>query len=309
MVCISIIVPIYNSELYLHKCIDSILNQSFHDWELLLVNDGSIDNSQLICEEYSKSDSRIRVFNKENGGVSSARNIGLKNISGEWVMFVDADDWLANECLELCLKEVRENDLDAVQFSHTIVYSDGSEVKKYKTPTPILHPNQYVENGVFNVCAGGGLYKASIIIENSLNFPDHLKLGEDQIFVLNFMRNALRIRFLDKPMYYYYQNDNSAVHNQKGTDLIKSCESLVELGKNWSSIKAFVDTMCLILITDMIKIHDLSYAEINRLYKFCSPTSIYSSIPNSSLFLYRLGTCSSYLAILLLSLYFRVFSK
>mgnify|MGYP003408173130 CR=1 FL=1 len=92
---ISIIVPVYNTERYLSKCIDSILSQSFTVFELLLINDGSKDNSGTICDQYAVNDSRVRVFHKENGGVSSARNLGLENARGEWVTFVDSGDWIA----------------------------------------------------------------------------------------------------------------------------------------------------------------------------------------------------------------------
>lgn len=92
---ISIIVPVYNTERYLSKCIDSILSQSFTDFELLLINDGSLDYSGAICDQYAANDSRVTVFHKENGGVSSARNLGLDNARGEWVTFVDSDDWIA----------------------------------------------------------------------------------------------------------------------------------------------------------------------------------------------------------------------
>ena len=91
---VSVIVPVYNSSQYLHRCIDSILYQSFNDFEVLLIDDGSIDNSGEICDEYAVKDSRVRVFHKENGGVSSARNVGLGNAVGEWVTFVDSDDWI-----------------------------------------------------------------------------------------------------------------------------------------------------------------------------------------------------------------------
>ena len=91
---VSCIIPVYNTEKYLPRCIESVLAQTFVDWEMLLIDDGSTDASGSICDEYAASDSRIRVFHKENGGVSSARNVGLDNMRGEWVTFVDSDDWL-----------------------------------------------------------------------------------------------------------------------------------------------------------------------------------------------------------------------
>ena len=94
---ISVIVPVYNVEKYLHRCVDSILAQTFNDFELLLIDDGSKDKSGAICDEYAAKDSRVRVFHKENGGVSSARNLGLENAKGDWIIFIDSDDWIADD--------------------------------------------------------------------------------------------------------------------------------------------------------------------------------------------------------------------
>ena len=121
---ISIIVPVYNVEMFIHKCLDSIINQTFSDWELLLINDGSKDKSGHICDEYALRDARIRVFHIENGGVSNARNIGIDSARGEWIMFVDSDDWLDIRCLEICLKQVTEHDLDMIQFGRYDVSVD-----------------------------------------------------------------------------------------------------------------------------------------------------------------------------------------
>lgn len=98
---ISIIVPIYNAESTLNRCIDSIINQSFDDWELLLIDDGSKDQSGKICDEYATKDSRIKVFHKENGGVSSARNLGLDNALGKWITFIDSDDKIFDDIFSL----------------------------------------------------------------------------------------------------------------------------------------------------------------------------------------------------------------
>lgn len=98
---VSIIVPVYNAKKTLKRCINSIINQSYKDWELLLVDDGSTDDSSIICDEYAQQDRRIRVFHKQNGGVSSARNVGLDNAIGEWVTFIDSDDWIEKRMLNI----------------------------------------------------------------------------------------------------------------------------------------------------------------------------------------------------------------
>ena len=97
---ISVIIPVYNSEKYLHKCIDSVLSQSYTNFEVILVNDGSTDKSGAICDEYAEKDEKVRVFHKENGGVSSARNLGIEKAIGKYVCFIDSDDWVYDKLLE-----------------------------------------------------------------------------------------------------------------------------------------------------------------------------------------------------------------
>ena len=113
---ISIIVPVYNAEKYLHRCIDSILNQTFIDFEVLLINDGSTDSSGVICDEYAKKDSRIKVFHKRNGGVSSARNIGVVNMTGEYCIHCDSDDYMEYNLLEEVYSCARRHSADMVIF-------------------------------------------------------------------------------------------------------------------------------------------------------------------------------------------------
>ena len=115
---ISIIVPVYNVEQYLQSCIDSIITQTYTDWELLLVDDGSPDRSGEICDEYAKKDNRIRVFHKRNGGVSSARNLGLDKAQGEWVTFIDADDYILSDFIKGLYKPI-ENGV-SVDFVHGV---------------------------------------------------------------------------------------------------------------------------------------------------------------------------------------------
>ena len=131
---ISIIVPVYNVENYISRCIDSILSQTFADWECLLIDDGSTDNSGDICDAYSKKDQRFIVCHKENGGVSSARNEGIEMSKGEWITFIDADDWILPEYLEHFIAEKLDNKV--CLFVSSLTYTDGGDFnnkKKIKT--------------------------------------------------------------------------------------------------------------------------------------------------------------------------------
>ena len=127
---ISVIVPVYNTEKYLQRCIDSILLQSFTDFELLLIDDGSTDSSGTICDKYAEQDSRIRVFHKANGGASSARNIGLDNAIGEWVCFVDSDDSLTRDAVEiLCTNCNNGADIVIANTANNVIISGGDWAK------------------------------------------------------------------------------------------------------------------------------------------------------------------------------------
>ena len=106
---ISVIIPVYNSEKYLHKCIDSVLSQSYTNFEVILVNDGSTDSSGMICDEYAEKDERVRVFHKDNGGVSTARNLGIDYATGKYVLFIDSDDYMTDDAVEKIITHWRTN--------------------------------------------------------------------------------------------------------------------------------------------------------------------------------------------------------
>lgn len=123
---ISIIIPVYNAEYTLNRCIDSILNQTFQDWELLLINDGSIDQSGKLCDQYAVTDQRIKVFHKENEGVSVARNLGIKESTGEYITFIDADDEVVKDYLAILYENIQQSDI--VFFFFKWIYTDNSKL-------------------------------------------------------------------------------------------------------------------------------------------------------------------------------------
>lgn len=301
---ISIIVPVYKVEEYLSKCIESIILQTYINWELLLVDDGSPDRSGQICDEYAEKDTRIRVFHKDNAGVSSARNFGLDSAKGEFVMFVDSDDWISTDCLQVCVDEIEKDKLDALQFGFISV-TDGLENSCVKTSTIPLSGEKYIQNNSFNVCAGGGIYKREIIEEQKLRFPEELKLAEDQIFVLSFFKNARCIKYLDQGLYYYLQREDSAVHNQKSKDMLLSCKYLISLSNDYPAAKAHIDNMIVLFIIEMLKNNDVPYRTLGKLYKsqcvdkVTDGSRIYQIFP-------KLAVFSLPLACLMVSLYMRV---
>jgi glycosyltransferase involved in cell wall biosynthesis len=174
---ISIIVPIYNVERYLCECID-IIAQTFADWELLLVDDGSPDRSGEICDEYAERDSRIRVFHKDNGGVSSARNLGLDQAQGDFLTFVDADDWIDKDNLEVCVSAMEQNRLDVLQFPFKRIGADGKVMLIQDiVPTDVDDLPHYITRGRFNLCVWGAYMRNAIVQENRIRFEEDLKLA------------------------------------------------------------------------------------------------------------------------------------
>ena len=149
---VSVIVPVYKVEQYIRECLDSIKNQTFTDWECLLIDDGSPDESGKICDEYAAKDCRFKVLHKPNSGVSSARNLGLDKACGEWVMFVDSDDAIAENTLEICYEKASTASLDTLQFSFARNKNDIG--KNNGISTEVLSPADYARTGKMNVCGG-----------------------------------------------------------------------------------------------------------------------------------------------------------
>ena len=199
---ISVIVPVYNAEKYLHRCIDSILAQTFADFELLLINDGSKDSSGTICDEYAAKDSRVRVFHKENGGVSSARNCGLDNAIGKWITFVDSDDWVK---LDYLYSMISQADADLVMSSFDII--DSIEEWDNKIECKLYSENEikyFIDRYVYtaNLCSPWcKLFRSSLI--NKLRFNRNLTFTEDTIFVFEYLCNVHSIRTVENWGYQY----------------------------------------------------------------------------------------------------------
>ncbi len=191
---ISIIVPVYNTEKYLHRCIDSVLAQTYQDFELLLIDDGSKDSSGAICDEYAAQDTRVRVFHKENGGVSSARNVGLDNVQGEWVTFVDSDDYIEENFLKSF-----EGNLDADLVVGGMIEKGPQGNLLRNIPSGYHHPPTFALEGNLTKLAFqspcGKMYRGSLV--KKLRFDESMIIGEDHFFILRYVYIAKSIRILD----------------------------------------------------------------------------------------------------------------
>ena len=219
MPSVSIIVPVYNVEKYLCHCIDSILAQSFTDFELLLINDGSLDRSGEICDEYAAKDSRIRVFHKKNGGASSARNLGLDNAFGEWVTFVDADDMIQSSFLKELVAPTRDYvDLDFVHAGCCNCRNEKIVSIEQLYELYIGNDPAYLFNN-FRGLTVSKLFRLENINKWScgvpLRFDERMSIAEDMAFTLDYILNVKRYAFVPEKGYLYRRDNEGSATNQK----------------------------------------------------------------------------------------------
>lgn len=218
---ISIIIPVYNASDYLEQCIESIINQTYIDFEIIIINDGSTDSSQTICKNYAEKDKRIIIVNEKNSGVSVARNRGLEIASGEWITFVDADDYFLPNALQTLYER-------AIQTKADIVLANAVKLKNNKISKPILQLSN--QSSEINLCdikhfaLWGYLFKADTIRKNKLKFIEGLAYSEDRIFIYQIMGDCKTIAYCNKPIYVYRYNENSACSSKNG--IKKACHHI-----------------------------------------------------------------------------------
>ena len=213
---ISVIIPVYNAEKYISRCVDSILSQTTDDFELLLIDDGSQDSSGNICDNYSLADKRIKTIHKSNGGVSSARQCGLDNSTGEYVIHIDSDDWIEPHMFQTLISFADKNQADIVIF-------DFYRVSKNSIDHIIQKPSSFDHISVLRDIVSGRLYAScwnklvrhSIINRYDVTFPEGVNLGEDKCFLAKLLINNISIAYLPSPLYYYdvVVNSSSLVRN------------------------------------------------------------------------------------------------
>ncbi len=229
---VSIVVPVYNSDKYLKECIESILTQTYKNFELIIINDGSIDNSLLICQEYSKLDARITIISQENLGVSVARNVGIEKLSGEYVVFVDSDDCIKSDYIEKLINVFQYNvDLSICDFltdgKSSVQHSIGimNQLQTFKG----LYTRKKYLGFLFNK-----MFKADIIKENCINFDNKSGWCEDALFCTKYVSYITNAYYIDEPLYYYCIRDDSATHvkfNEKRFSVLLTYENIIKINK------------------------------------------------------------------------------
>lgn len=255
---ISVVVPVYNVEVYLHRCVDSILSQDFTDLELLLIDDGSIDHSGELCDEYAIYDSRVKVFHQNNEGVSSARNIGINNAKGEFIHFVDADDWIEKDTYSSIFSQ--QHMADITYISNVEHLEDGTTVT-YSMPCIFCDSREEIEKAILYLKDNNSKYpffgftwnkifRTDIIKNNSLNFINDFALFEDEIFTDIYCKYIKSINILSVPLYHYRRTSSGL-----------TCKP-----RKVKHLLILVDN--LIMIMDVYKLKQLVYYEQRRALNF-----------------------------------------
>lgn len=214
---ISIIVPIYNVENYLPSCIDSILKQTYKNIEVILIDDGSPDNCSAICDEYEKKDERIRVIHQKNSGLSGARNTGIENAQGEYLIFVDSDDTIAPTMVEELYEYAEEHGCSIVACGRYYLFEDGKKICKItdeKSRTYSFEEAMYEMNTftLFDMSAWAKIYRRELF--QNIRFPKG-KLSEDYYIMYKLFDLAQSVGYVAKPLYNYLQRQSSISRNKK----------------------------------------------------------------------------------------------
>lgn len=232
---ISIVVPVYKVEPYLAQCIESILRQTYSNFELILVDDGSPDRSGAICDEFAKQDSRIRVIHKKNDGVSKARNIGINRAKGEWLCFVDADDLLDSQYLQKFHERI---DLDSdycIQGSFNISEEHITPRWQYLDQDFIIGEDVITTDILRNVVPWGKLFRLDIIRDNDITFNEYISRGEDTLFCIDFLYHTKKISTIGYSGYYYRRNNSNSLSRRRH-DPMQLCQYYAEYEKKMNKL-------------------------------------------------------------------------
>lgn len=210
---ISVIVPVYNVEAFIRGCIESILAQTYTDFELLLVDDGSTDGSGNVCDRYAETDIRVRVLHKSNGGASSARNYGLDHALGEWICVIDGDDYVDRDYLKKLMDKACGAHADIVFCDFFFAYPDRNVPHSTHSWTRrgIDGLGEYIATGW--TILWGNLHRRSLYDAENLRSPENIRYCEDFHLITRLVTNAVKIAKVNEPLYYYRQRGGSVMHN------------------------------------------------------------------------------------------------
>lgn len=244
---ISVVIPIYNVEKYLDRCINSVLNQTYKNLEIILIDDGSPDNCPQMCNEYAAKDKRIKVIHKRNEGLGYARNTGIKESCGEYIIFIDSDDFIDKNCIKDSYELAKENDADIVVFGH-YVYENGTiKVEKHPVINEQYSNKEIIQNkilpamiegnkGLMDLSAWGKMYSMNLIRNSDWLFCSEREyISEDYYSLLNLFKYINKICFSSNAYYYYCLNSNSLSTSFKENRYYEICKCNMAMVKNSES--------------------------------------------------------------------------
>lgn len=270
---VSIIVPVYNSIQYIRKCVDSIVNQTYKDFELILIDDGSTDGSDAVCDEYADKYSFIRVFHIANSGVSAARNKGIEIVLSEqrsnWIVFVDSDDWMHEKCVEALYNAASIKHLPIAICEYQKVENNKCVSVNEKNLIPeVLNTEEYYKDYTANVNSPWGkiIHKSCF---SDLRFPVNISCGEDTWLMYQLLYRIPEISVIREPLYYYYQSPESAMRaawTPRMLDVFKVYDEQLEFFKMNHYEKAFKKTVMMYVFAMEEQIKDCSKNPANKNY-------------------------------------------
>ena len=246
-ISISVLMPVYNSEKFLEETVQAVINQSYTDWELILVDDGSTDNSKEICTKLMNDDKRIKYILQENLGVSHTRNVALENAQGKYIVFVDSDDLIHEDYLKILINSIEKNnsDISVCNFIERKISNTGNieDINREFYPKEVMEMSEM--KGYIMEFGNSGLLNP--LWNNNITFDEKVKTGEDFIFNLQYFRKTKKISFIKEKLYYYIRRNNNSITYQyienmyeRGWKIHSLLESFLEDMNFYSNENAYV---------------------------------------------------------------------
>lgn len=285
---VSIIVPVYNAEHYIEKCLKSLIYQDYNNLEIILIDDGSSDNGIYICEQIKKIDDRIKIIKKQNEGVSVARNIGVQAATGEYIVFVDADDWLEKNAVSYLVKLCLKNQAECAMANYFINQDSTQKIVTQEYCFFKKDSFQFFFEKKMPTAVWAKIFKRNIITDNFIEFPRDIYVGEDLVFLVNYLGKSNRCAFGTEPVYHYrisgknsYAAELNKAIESKSTYLypekmkteieawkivIEVCEGTIETGILYAKLLGIVSTQLVLIYLDQ-KVKERYWEEYRSLYR------------------------------------------
>lgn len=237
---VTLIIPAYNTEKYISKCLESILKQSYQELEIIILDDGSLDKTNEICQKYVAMDNRIILISKKNTGVSDTRNVGIQNARGKYVIFVDSDDYVTSDYVEVLVRKIEVEDVQmacaeyyVVEEGKTVPHLTGAQANNLRLSSQEAI-NLLAEKSAFQGYLWNKIFIRDIIIKNNILFNTKIKIWEDMLFCMRYLSQIDSIMYTRKPIYYYVQRKTSAMND---SNVWKEYTHLIALEEMWSFVK------------------------------------------------------------------------